>query len=79
MSQRNIDFGDDKDFGRTPDLNADAPGRRRGGEARLQVLRGQGRGHRLQGPAGARSTSSPSAARSFPAASAATAPATSAR
>ena len=22
---------DDKDFGRTPDLNADAPGRRRGG------------------------------------------------
>ena len=35
MSQRNIDFGDDKDFGRTPDLNADAPGRRRGARKRV--------------------------------------------
>ena len=26
---------DDKDFGRTPDLNADAPGRRRGGKKRV--------------------------------------------
>ena len=37
MNQRNIEDGggrrrvdDDRDFGRTPDLNADAPGRRRG-------------------------------------------------
>src|SRR6266478_2694712 len=35
MSQRNVDFGDDKDFGRTPDLNADAPGRRRGVRKRV--------------------------------------------
>jgi small subunit ribosomal protein S6 len=34
MSQRNIDFGDDKDL-RTPDLNADAPGRRRGARKRV--------------------------------------------
>ena len=27
---------DDKDFGRTPDLNADAPGRRRGGNKSQQ-------------------------------------------
>ncbi len=26
---------DDKEFGRTPDLNADAPGRRRGGKKRI--------------------------------------------
>ena len=26
---------DDKDFGRTPDLNADAPGRRRGSKKRV--------------------------------------------
>jgi small subunit ribosomal protein S18 len=30
MSRQMMD--DDKDFGRTPDLNADAPGRRRGGK-----------------------------------------------
>lgn len=34
MSQRNVDFGDDKDL-RTPDLNADAPGRRRGARKRV--------------------------------------------
>src|SRR5262245_8712807 len=44
MSQRNIDMGggrngggdlDDRDFGRTPDLNSDAPGRRRAGRKRV--------------------------------------------
>ena len=35
MSQRNMDFGDDREFGRTPDLNADAPGRRRGARKRV--------------------------------------------
>jgi small subunit ribosomal protein S18 len=33
MSRQMMD--DDKDFGRTPDLNADAPGRRRGGKKRV--------------------------------------------
>ena len=28
-------FDDDKDFGRTPDLNQDAPGRRRAGKKRV--------------------------------------------
>jgi len=36
MSQRNsIDLVDDKDIGRTPDLNADVPGRRRGTRKRI--------------------------------------------
>ena len=35
MSQRNIDLIEDKDIGRTPDLNADAPGRRRGNRKRV--------------------------------------------
>lgn len=35
MSQRSIDFSDDKDLGRTPDLNADVAGRRRGGRKRV--------------------------------------------
>ena len=42
MSQRNIDMGgrngggdDDRDFGRAPDLNSDAPGRRRLGRKRV--------------------------------------------
>ena len=34
--------GDDKDFGRTPDLNADAPGRRRGGRGSGAVVRAPG-------------------------------------
>lgn len=33
-SNRNIDM-DDRDFARTPDLNADAPGRRRTGRKRV--------------------------------------------
>ena len=44
---------DDKDIGRGPDLNADDRPAPRRQEARLQVLRRQGAGHRLQGPAGA--------------------------
>ena len=45
---------DDKDFGRTPDLNADAPGRRRGGKKRVcKFCADKAVGHRLQGPAGA--------------------------
>ena len=42
MNGRNNDMGrnggadyDDRDFGRTPDLNADAPGRRRTGRKRV--------------------------------------------
>ena len=35
MSRQAMTFDDDKDFGRTPDLNADAPGRRRGGKKRV--------------------------------------------
>ena len=43
MNQRNFDMGgrngggdyDDREFGRTPDLNADAPGRRRMGRKRV--------------------------------------------
>lgn len=30
MTNMSIDMDDDKEFGRTPDLNQDAPGRRRG-------------------------------------------------
>lgn len=44
MSARNMDMGrnaaadmDDREFGRTPDLNADAPGRRR--QSRKRVCR----------------------------------------
>ena len=44
MNGRNMDMGrngggdlDDRDFGRTPDLNADAPGRRR--QSRKRVCR----------------------------------------
>src|ERR1700689_2845698 len=35
MSRQAMSFDDDKDFGRTPDLNADAPGRRRGSKKRV--------------------------------------------
>ena len=35
MTNRTSAFDDDKDFGRTPDLNADAPGRRRTGKKRV--------------------------------------------
>ena len=35
MSKSPVMMDDDKDFGRTPDLNADAPGRRRGGKKRI--------------------------------------------
>ena len=35
MTNRISAFDDDKDFGRTPDLNADAPGRRRTGKKRV--------------------------------------------
>ena len=35
MTSRTSAFDDDKDFGRTPDLNADAPGRRRTGKKRV--------------------------------------------
>jgi len=34
-TSNNNSMDDDKDFGRTPDLNADAPGRRRGSKKRV--------------------------------------------
>lgn len=34
-AQQSSAFDDDKDFGRTPDLNQDAPGRRRAGKKRV--------------------------------------------
>ena len=35
MKERSTSMDDDKDFGRTPDLNADLPGRRRTGKKRV--------------------------------------------
>lgn len=35
MTQRQVDIGDDRDLGRTPDLNAELTGRRRGARRRV--------------------------------------------